>query len=163
MREQAVPRIRGDSLYILWDGVAPHIRYLCTVYRDKCSRGIVRGKSDKVVERLGPGIRERFCCTLQHFVVDNLRRHKCGERGKEDNYAAQHGGAGKRAKRTNREPELRRDSSHIYGGCVMLPECRDGDKDISGRNRKYRSEKKTDLRSTPRSRDRQNTQNTRAE
>jgi len=53
------------TLCIIWDGVAPHIRYLGAVYRDECSRGVVRGsKPDEIVERLGPGSREGFCGAL---------------------------------------------------------------------------------------------------
>lgn len=93
--EPAESRTQDDSLCILWDGVAPHIRYLCAVYRDECSRGVVRCKPDEIIERLGPRSREGFCRALQHVMVDHPRRCKCREGGKEDNYAAQHvGGRG---------------------------------------------------------------------
>lgn len=86
--EQVALRKFDDSLCILWDGIAPHIRYLGAVYRDECSRGVVRSKSEKFVEPLEPG---RCVClrrALQHAMVDHPRRHKREKGGKEDNYAA---------------------------------------------------------------------------
>ena len=87
--ELAARRAHDDSLCFLWDGTAPHIRYLGAVYCNECSRGVVRGKSEEIVDRLGPGRREGFCRALQHFMVDHPRRRECcREGGKEDEYAA---------------------------------------------------------------------------
>ena len=87
--ELAARRAHDDSLCFLWDGTASHVRYLGAVYRDECSRGVVRGKPEEIVDRLGPGRREGFCRALQHFMVDHPRRRKCcREGGKEDEYAA---------------------------------------------------------------------------
>src|SRR6266702_4995635 len=88
--------MHDDSLCILWDCVAPHIRYLGAVYRDECSRGVVRGKPDEIVELLGPGRRKGLSRALQHVMVDHPRRRKRGKGGKEYDYAAQHVG-GERA------------------------------------------------------------------
>ena len=87
--ESAERRAHDDSLCVFWDGTASHIRYLGAVYRDESARGIVRGKPEEIVDRLGPGRREGFCCALQHFMVDHARRRECRrDGGKEDECAA---------------------------------------------------------------------------
>ena len=62
-----------DSPRTLWNGVAPYFRYLGAVDRDERSRGVLWGKSEKIVERLGPRRREGLCRALQHFMVDHPR------------------------------------------------------------------------------------------
>jgi hypothetical protein len=112
--ELVARRTHDDSLCILWDGVAPHIRYLGAVYRDECPRGVLRGKPEEIVECFGPGSRERFRRALQYFMVDHPRRCQCREGGEEDNYAAQHVGGAERWKGKMEDPSRPSDPSHIY-------------------------------------------------
>jgi hypothetical protein len=87
---------RAHSLSVLRDGVTLHIWYLRAIYRNECSRSVVRGEPDEVVERLRPGRRECLGRALEHTVV--YRRYlrvrggerERGKKGKEEGATTQH-------------------------------------------------------------------------